>query len=186
MMNHRKTKMLCEAALMLAFAQILSYLRLYHFPQGGSVDLAMLPIVLFAVRYGVGWGTLVGLVFGLMQYLIGLSTAIDWTSMVCDYLVAYTLLGFGAALARKGKKPMVSGTLLGGALRFLAHFAVGAVVWGKYMPDMFLGMTMTSPWLYSFLYNAPYMVLSTLLVMVVSMLLDRYLGKYFRGEDLGQ
>ena len=97
-MDHKKIKMMCEAAMLLAFAQILGYLRVYEFPNGGSVDAAMLPIILFAVRYGVGWGTLVGFAHGVLQYFLGNGIAIDWTTMIADYLIAYALLGVLAPL----------------------------------------------------------------------------------------
>ena len=51
-MKNSKTRTLCEAAMLIALAQILSYIKLYEFPNGGSVTLEMLPIILFAVRYG--------------------------------------------------------------------------------------------------------------------------------------
>ena len=174
--------MLTEGAMLLALAQLLSYLRLYHFPQGGSVDAAMLPVVVFAVRYGAGWGTLAGFCFGLLQYAVGLSTAIDWTTLIADYLLAYTLLGLGAGLCSRAREPLLAGTLAGGAARFLTHFCVGALVWGRYMPEEFLGMSMTSPWLYSFLYNAPYMLLSVLLVLLLGVLLRKPMQKYFRRQ----
>ena len=183
-MKNGKTRMLCEAAVLIALAQILSYVRFYRFPNGGSVDCAMLPIVLFAVRYGAGWGGLVGFVFGLLQYFLGNGTAIDWTSIFADYLIAYTLLGVGAGLFRGRRFGVYGGALFGGFLRFLAHLAAGAIVWGKYMPDSYFGMTMTSPWFYSLLYNAPYMLLSTAAVLALFALLFRRMERFFTGADL--
>lgn len=46
-MQHEKVKRLCEAALMLAMAQVLSYIKIEPLPNGGSIDLAMLPIIFF-------------------------------------------------------------------------------------------------------------------------------------------
>ena len=183
-MKHSKIQMLCEAAMMIALAQILSYVKLYEFPQGGSIDCAMLPIILFAVRYGPGWGALTGLVYGVLQYTLGNGIAIDWTSMIADYLIAFALLGLGAGLMRGRSHAMAKGTLLGGLLRFLAHFAVGAVIWGKYMPDMFFGLPMTNVWVYSFLYNAPYMAADIAIVLVLTAVLQKPLHKYFNAEDL--
>ena len=183
-MRNTKVRTLTEAAMLIAIAQILSYIVLYRFPQGGSIDASMLPIVLFAVRHGAGWGTLAGFVFGILQYVAGNGFAIDWMSMVVDYLIAYALLGFGAGLMKGRRQAMISGTLLGGLLRFLAHYVVGAVIWGKYMPETFFGMTMTTPWFYSLLYNAPYMIGSVVIVLVLTALLENPMGKYFRGEDL--
>ena len=59
--SHRKVRMLTEGALCIALAEILSFLPLYKMPWGGSVDLSMLPIILFCVRWGFGPGTLVRL-----------------------------------------------------------------------------------------------------------------------------
>ena len=61
---------------------------------------------------------------------------------------------------------------------------VGAVVWGEYMPDTFFGMTMTSPWFYSAIYNGSYLLASTVLCLIIGGLLWQPLGKYIRGEDL--
>ena len=183
-MRNTKARIITEAAMLIAIAQILSYIVLYRFPQGGSIDASMLPIILFAIRHGTPWGTLAGLVFGALQYIGGNGIAIDWTSMVADYLVAYALLGFGAGLMKGRTRAMFSGTLLGSLLRFFAHYTVGAVVWGKYMPETFFGMTMTTPWFYSLLYNAPYMIGSTAIVLVLAALLKKSMGRYFRGEDL--
>ena len=49
---------LTEGAVLVAVAQILSYIKLWEMPWGGSVVLAMVPMILFAVRWGVGPGLL--------------------------------------------------------------------------------------------------------------------------------
>ena len=98
-MKINKTRMICEAAIFIAMAEILSLIKLYEFPNGGSVTLEMLPIILFAARYGCGWGSLAGLVYGAITYLIGNKFSIDWTTILCDYFLAFVALGFGAGLA---------------------------------------------------------------------------------------
>ena len=75
-------------------------------------------------------------------------------------------------------------TLIGGVLRFLAHFLIGVFVWGKWMPDTFLGKPMTSPWIYSLIYNGSYMLPSIVLCLVVFALLYKSLRKYFTSADL--
>ena len=75
-------------------------------------------------------------------------------------------------------------TLIGGVLRFLVHFLIGVFVWGKWMPDTFLGKPMTSPWIYSLIYNGSYMLPSIILCLVVFALLYKPLRKYFTSADL--
>ena len=149
----KKTKALCEGAVMVALALILGMLRIYRLPDGGSINLAILPLVFFAIRYGGGWGALAGVAFGILDYVVNFGVAIDWTSILFDYIVSYGLLGLGAGLFKNRKWSAYWGTLTGGILLFLSCYLVGVFVWGRYMPEVFMGMAMTSPWFYSFLYN---------------------------------
>ena len=168
----------------IAMAEILSLIKLYEFPNGGSITLEMLPIILFAARYGCGWGSLAGLVYGTITYLIGNKFSVDWTTIICDYFIAFVALGFGAGLLSRRKWSVYYGTVIGGVLRFLAHFLIGVFVWGKWMPDTFLGKPMTSPWIYSLIYNGSYMLPSIVLCLVVFALLYKPLRKYFTSADL--
>ena len=47
-MKINKTRMICEAAIFIAMAEILSLIKLYEFPNGGSITLEMLPIILLS------------------------------------------------------------------------------------------------------------------------------------------
>ena len=174
---------LCEAAIMIALAQILGYLKLYELPQGGSITLSMLPIFLFCSRWGFGPGMLASFAFSLLQLFLDGAYAWSWQSMLGDYIFAFTVLGF-AGLFSKKRFGFFYGTLLGSALRFLVHYLIGVFVWGVYMPDEFFGMTMTSPWFYSLLYNGSYMLPSIILCVVVFALLYKPLKKYFTSADL--
>ena len=119
---------LCEAAIMIALAQILGYLKLYELPQGGSITLSMLPIFLFCSRWGFGPGMLASFAFSLLQLFLDGAYAWSWQSMLGDYIFAFTVLGF-AGLFSKKRFGFFYGTLLGSALRFLVHYVVGATAW---------------------------------------------------------
>ena len=41
--SHLKIRMLCEGAMMVALAQVLSYIKLMELPNGGSLTPAMFP-----------------------------------------------------------------------------------------------------------------------------------------------
>ena len=118
---------LCEAAIMIALAQILGYLKLYELPQGGSITLSMLPIFLFCSRWGFGPGMLASFAFSLLQLFLDGAYAWSWQSMLGDYIFAFTVLGF-AGLFSKKRFGFFYGTLLGSALRFLVHYVVGATI----------------------------------------------------------
>ena len=60
--NRIRTRALTEGAILLALAVVLNYLSAIIFaslPQGGSVTLAMFPLLLYVHRWGFGRGLLV-------------------------------------------------------------------------------------------------------------------------------
>ena len=184
MKNHSRqskmTRMLCEGAILVVLAQVLGYLKLWEMPWGGSVSLSMMPIFLFACRWGLGAGLMSGFVLGVLQFMFDGGIALGWQSIIGDYLVAFTVLG----LAGLFRSRIYLGTVIGSLARFLVHYVVGATIWAEYMPEEFLGMTMTTPWQYSLFYNGIYMGIDLVLCLLVFMLLDRSMHKYFMAEDL--
>ena len=182
--SHVRVRMLCEAAIFIAIAEILGYIKLFHMPQGGSVSLMMLPILVFAFRWGWKDGLLAGLVLGVVDFMLGGGFAIDWRSILGDYVIACCLLGLAGVFAGK-KWGLIPGFILGSLGRYVSILVTGATLWGVYMPDEFMGMTMTNPWFYSMLYNIPILV-SGALAVVIGVLLYSIPGlrKYFLGQDI--
>ena len=175
---------LVEGAAMLAIAQVLSYLKLWDMPWGGSVTLVMVPLVLYAVRWGLGSGLIASFAFGILQVLFDGGFAIGWQCILGDYLLAFGVLGL-AGLFRGMRRGVYFGTLVGGSTRLFVHYVVGATVWAAYMPEEFFGMTMHSPWFYSLLYNLVYMAPNILITLAVFAALDATpLRKYLRADDL--
>ena len=166
-----KLRALCEGAVMVALAQVLSYVKLYELPQGGSVGIGMLPIFIYCARWGFGPGMLASIVYSFLQLMFDGGFAIGWQSVLGDYIIAYSVLGV-AGLFHKNK------------YGFLVHYIVGATVWGEYMPDTFFGMTMTTPWFYSALYNGSYMLIDMIFCLLLGWLSYTLIGKYIRGEDI--
>jgi thiamine transporter len=175
---------LTEGAIFVALAQVLSYLKLWEMPWGGSVVLAMVPIVLYAVRWGIVPGLLAGFVFGILQFVFDGGFAIGWQSIIGDYLLAFTAIGLAGLVKKEKNGAIYTGTVIGGLARFLVHYVVGATIWAEYMPEEFFGMAMKSPWFYSLLYNLAYMGPNIIITLVIFLILNKPLGKYIRGEDL--
>ena len=174
---------LAEGAVLVALAQVLSYLKLFELPQGGSINLAMLPIFIYCARWGFKPGMLATFVYSLLKLAFDGAYAWGWQSILGDYIVAFTVLGL-AGLFHAQRYGFFTGSIVGALARFLVHYVVGATVWAEYMPETFFGMTMHSPWFYSLLYNGSYMVIDMALCLVIGLLLWKPLEKYIRGMDL--
>lgn len=179
-----KTRALTEGAMMVACAQVLSYLKVYQMPNGGSVNLAMMPILLFAVRWGLGKGLMAGFVYGLMQMIFDGAYAWGWQSMILDYLLAFTPLGL-AGLFRGKSWGVFPGTVLGCAARFVVHFISGVTIYRILVPTEVAGFgTFTDPTVYSLVYNGVYVLPSMVAVLVVFGVLYVPIKPYFAGRDL--
>ena len=168
---------------MVAMGYVLSVIKLWEMPWGGAICLSMLPVFLFACRWGLRAGCMSGLLLGIITFILDGGLALGWQSILGDYLIAFTVLGL-AGLFRFKKSSIFLGTLAGSAARFLVHYVVGATVWAMYMPERFLGMTMTTPWFYSLLYNGLFMVIDTALCLVVFVILSKPMEKYLLAEDI--
>ena len=185
-----------ECALMVAIATVLSLFEI-ELPFGGGLTIcSMLPIILISHRHGIGWGLATSFAYSLIQLVLGLKNVSYGETFVMaagivmlDYVVAYTVLGLSGVfnkVFRDQSKPtaVVVGVIVTFTLRFLCHLVSGAWIWDVWMPEEFMGMPMTNPWIYSALYNGWYMLGEMILSVIVVLLLYKPLGKYFRGEDL--
>ena len=92
---------LVEGAICVALATILGLWRLWKMPWGGSVTLNMMPIFIFAIRWGAGPGLLAGFVMGLLDFILGGDYIIGWQSIIGDYLMAYTFCGLAGVFNGK-------------------------------------------------------------------------------------
>jgi thiamine transporter len=91
--------------------------------------------------------------------------------------VAFTLLGL-AGIGSGKKGGLFWGACIGAVLRFLSHYVAGATIWAEWMPEEFVGIPMTSPWIYSAIYNGIPVGLSLVATMIVLAALYAPLKKY--------
>lgn len=182
-MRNKNLRTLCECAMFTAAALALSYAKVDVAALGGSISLVMIPLVLCAIRWGVGYGLGAGLVFGTLKFFIGGGHAVNWESMLLDYSVAYMFVGFAGLLKGKSKTAWLA-AIIGGLARFLVHFVSGITIYAIVENTTIFGVTTSNPWLYSLLYNGAYMVPNIALTAVAVGLLAKPLGKYLRREDL--
>ena len=183
---HLRIRALCEGAILVALAFVLSFVKLYQLPNGGSLTPAMFPILLFALRFGLGRGLLAGFVFGLLQMIFDGAYAWGWQSMLLDYLVAFTPLGLAGLF--KGKAwGIFPGTVLGCLARFIVHYISGVTIYRIIDPTSIPGLgTFDNASLYSLVYNGVYMLPNTILALLLAGILYVPLKRYYSGQDLLQ
>ncbi len=171
-MSNSKTKIMVEGAIMIALATVLSYLKIFEAPMGGSVTaFSQVPIVIFGYRHGFKWGAFTGVVHGILQMLLqGLGNfayvkgfGAYLILIFLDYVIAFGVLGIGGAIFRKYKHTTVGialGAITASLLRFLCHFTSGVTIWGEYADGW------KSVWMYSLGYNGFYMLFECIITVV--------------------
>jgi thiamine transporter len=162
------TQTLVVGALCIAMAFVLSYVRLWKMPQGGSVTLmSMLPIFLYAYLYGLGPGLLAGLVYSLLQF-IQEPYFVTPLQFLLDYTIGFTALGLAGIFSKTKMKEIVKfplGCAIAGLTRTLSSFLSGVIFYGEYAAP---GQPV---WLYSFLYNFPSLGTDTLIAVLGAVLI---------------
>ena len=160
-MDQSKTRMLTEAGVAIAIAQVLSFITLFHMPQGGSIKAAALvPLMIYAYRCGGTRGIFVGVVYGILHFILGFKSSVHYLSIILDYLVAYGVIGV-CGYFKDSISGLITGSIVGIALRWAVSVTSGAVVFASYAPQG------QNPWIYSMVYNASYMVPDGILNIVV-------------------
>jgi thiamine transporter len=180
-MKQTKTQTLVECAILIAIATVLSLFKLVDLPYGGSVTAAsMLPLVLISYRHGLLRGVTAGLVYGVIQQLLGLNTlawVTTWQSVVAvivlDYVVAFGVTGLGGIFKNRIKSQSLSltaGVMLVCLLRYGCHVIAGCTVWAG------LSIPTSAALVYSLAYNATYMLPETLVTAVAAYYLGSVLN----------
>ena len=193
-MSNKMTRKLTESAIFIALGTILSILKI-DLPFGGGVTIAcMLPLVIISHRWGWKWGVLTAFVFSIIQLFLGLDNVGYATSFVMalgviflDYIIAYTVIGLSGIFDKtlgKTRQSLAVGIAVTFVLRFCCHLVTGAWIWGVWMPDTFMNMTMTNPWFYSFLYNGWYMLAELIVTEIIAMLIYQPLSSFIQGKDI--
>lgn len=179
--NLKRIRILTECAIMVALSCVLSMITIYSLPQGGSITaFCQVPIIVLSFRHGIKWGAFSGFVFSVFQLIAGLS-AFSYVKTIpaylavafLDYIIAFTILGFGGIFRKKIKNQAVSigvGAGVVSLIRLLCHFLSGVTVWADYAEGF------KYVWAYSLAYNGTYMGIETattvLGVVLLSTVLD--------------
>ena len=192
MKNKEKILLCAEVAIFAAIAYVLDLLASlysgYLFPFGGSLSLAMIPIVVISYRRGTLAGVLCGFIVGTLDLLDGVPAFTDtWYNymlmILLDYLLAYPvvgLVGLCKPLIKKMKFEIVIliSSILFGFGKFMVHFSSGVILWPEYPNQPFLDRC-----IYSLTYNGGYMFPTIIVCSIILFLLSLKFKKIFLKEE---
>ena len=127
------TESLVTGGMCVALSFVLSYIRLFKMPQGGSITPAsMLPVMLYAYCYGPKKGFLAAFCYSFLAMIQDMFFVAPM-QIVMDYTLAFTSLGLTAFFAKR--EMLVTGVITAGAARIFWHFLAGVIFFKEYAPE---------------------------------------------------
>jgi thiamine transporter len=165
------SRRIANAAMCIAIAYVLSCIKLYKMPQGGSITPAsMLPLVMFSVACGPVQGFMAGCAYGLLELLQD-PYIIHPIQMLVDYPLAFGFIALGGLVnfipMHKAVK-LPAAVLLGSIGRYAMAVLSGTVFFAEYAP---VGQ---SALIYSLGYNLLYLGWDVFICAVIAALPGLY------------
>ena len=162
--SHNDTMSLTLSALLISASFVLSNIKLFVMPQGGSVTpFSMLPIAVCAYLLGTRTGVMAGAALGLVNLIVN-PYVIHPMQLLIDYPIAFSALGFGGPL-RNTKAGLPGVYLVGIFGRFVFSTLSGVVFFASYAEG-----TGMNPFVYSVVYNGSYIGAEGLITLIILLL----------------
>lgn len=152
------TRTLTYGSVCIALSFILSFIKFYHWPQGGSVTPgSMLPLIIFSFIFGPVPGILAGMVYGVLQ-LIQNPYILQIVQVLFDYPLAFGAIGLAGYFKNNFTMAIVSA----GLGRLFFAFLSGVFFFASYAPE---GM---NPAIYSIAVNGLYIGGEIVICLIIS------------------
>lgn len=153
-------KQLTFCAMALALGTVLSNIKLFHFPTGGSITLfSMLIIALPGYFFGLVPGIITGVAYGVLQLLIDPYVLFPM-QLVVDYILAFGALGLSGLFVNK-KNALIKGYIVAILGRFVFAVISGWIFFGEYAWEGWGALP------YSIVYNAIYIFSEAVITVII-------------------
>ena len=162
-------------ALFFVFDWLSNQIPFFKMPQGGTLGLGVIPLIL--ASYHLGWkkGLLVGVLSVVLQFMTGQMYLVQnsdgfslfqiFLQFMMEYPVAFGVYGLSSLFPNYGK--FSTGVMVTNLIRLALHVIAGTIYWATPLPA-------------SISYNAWYMVPTMLLSLVIVPLIMSRLKSFIK------
>lgn len=159
-MKNSELNKFVASALFVAMAFVLSFIKIFKMPLGGSVTLfSMFVISLPAYLFGVKYGFAASFCYAILQLVQG-GYVVHPLQMFLDYIFAFTCFGI-VAFFRNIKHGSYIGFLIACIIRWISSSLSGYIFFKDYAPATW------NPIIYTLAYNGGYIFAEYLITIVV-------------------
>ena len=153
-------KQLAFCAMCLALATVLSEIKIFDMPTGGSITLlSMFVIALPGILFGLVPGIVTAVAYGILQLIID-PYVLYPMQLVVDYILAFGALGLSGLFYGK-KGAVIKGYIAAVIGRYILSVISGWIFFGAYAWEGW------NPLPYSLAYNAAYIFAEAALTVII-------------------
>jgi len=160
------------AGLTISASFALSFLKFTPVQYGGSITLAsFVPILIYAYVFGFARGALVGLIYGLLQFIQD-AYLLTPVTFLLDYLLAFSSIAFMSVpkhFIKNTTSNVLTGTLLVYAVRFIMHLVSGFIYFAH--GAVWANIPTPNAFIYSALYQLCYLPADMAICMIIFFIL---------------
>lgn len=163
-------------ALTMALDLIKEFLPFLNMPSGGSVNIALIPLVICSFHLGIKYASITGFLWFVLSSILGLNKYfVSYGQIFFDYIIPSTIVGLASIFYKNRKILEVElGIVFVMIIRTLSIVISGAIYW--YDSSMAAGSI--EAWSFSFAYNLPYSIATLIMLLITVPLLLKTLRKY--------
>ena len=165
-----KTKIITHTGICIALGTLLSMIKIFNLPQGGSVTLcSTLFFILPGYWFGLSIGIIAGLIAGIINFICD-PIFLHPLQFVFDYILAFGCLGLSQIFIKNKSKNhglLIKSYLIAMLFKLSFNITSGILFFASYTPN---NMPIV---FYSFLYNLSYTgpeIILTLILLQVPIL----------------
>lgn len=174
-----KTRELVLIALFIALAIVLDYIKEFlpflNMPSGGSINIALLPVVVGSFVLGYKKGIIIGLMWWLLTFVLGMNRwFISLPQYLLDYIIPSGIVGLSSVFFKNKKiYEAIVGIVLAMLIRTISILISGAIYWPG---DAASGSA--AAWVGSLTYNLPYCLATLAMLIIVVPVILKSIKKY--------
>ena len=100
-MKNKPVYVIAECGIFIAMSVALSFLKIEVGALGGSIDFVMVPLFIICYRHGLKYGIASGMVYGILDCIIGGGIGYGLPSILLDYVLAFGACGVAGIFKNK-------------------------------------------------------------------------------------
>lgn len=176
---NNKTKELVLIALFIALAIVLDYIKEFlpflNMPSGGSINIALIPVVVGSFVLGYKKGILIGIMWWLLTFVLGMNRwFLSIPQYLLDYIIPSSIVGISSIFFKKKKTAeIVLGIVVAMLIRTISIIISGAIYWPG---DAASGSV--AAWAGSLSYNLPYCLATMVMLIIIVPIILKSIKKY--------